>query len=182
VGRYENYLSKPLGNQTASDITTYDIYQILEAVAQSGSYQTAEKLSYIINGCMTQAAVLGLIPVNPAVGVMSQVSKTTKSEQMPHFNLTKKEDEARFAKFLNDIEHIKQSSIVVKTALLLSPHLFMRSGSLVSLKVSDFDQENKMLVIPAENMKSKHSDFIVPLSNQAFELLDNLLTVTNPDV
>lgn len=101
---------------------------------------------------------------------------------MPHFNLTKKEDVTRFTQFLKDIKQIKQSSIVVKTALLLSPHLFMRSGSLVSLKVQNFDRENRTLVVPAENMKSKHSDFIVPISDQAFALLDNMLKVTNPDV
>lgn len=181
VGRYNNYLAKPLGKKAAKSITAFDVYQILEAVANAGSYQTAEKLSYIINGTLAQAAALGQIPFNPAAGIMSQVSKTTQEKPMPHFNLTKKGETERFAKFLHDIDQIKHSSIAIKTALQLSPHVFMRTGTLVSLRIEDFDREARLLHIPAEQMKSNHSDFIVPLSSQAFALIDNLLQTTNPD-
>lgn len=181
-GRYENFLKNPFGNRDAAQITSFDIYNLLESVAQSGSYGTAEKLSYIISGAYSQAAILGMVKFNPAAGVMKQVTKTKKTQQMPHFNLTRKGESERLGRFLNDIKALNKTNIAVKTALLLSPLLFMRSGSLASLKLESYDKDNKWLLINAEDMKKDHSDFIVPLSTQAINLLETLIAATKPKI
>lgn len=180
IGRYNNFLKKLFGNRDASSITSHDIYNLLEAVAQSGSYQTAEKISYIISGAFKQAAVIGLVQFNPALGVMSQVTTTTSTRQMPHFNLTRPGEKERFGKFLKDIDSLSRTSLAVKTALTLSPHIFMRTGTLTQLKVADFDQDNRWLMVDSQDMKSNHTDFIVPLSNQAFAMIRKLIEVTAP--
>ena len=179
--RYVNYIERPFASRDIRHISPHDIYTLLEYVAQSGSYGTAEKLSYIFNGCFDQAIVLGQLMYSPSLRVMQQVTVTTKSKSMPHFNLTKKGEGERFAKFLNDIQGLKRTSISIKSALLIAPHLFMRSGELSALKLDNYDKENKCLVIDAKDMKRNHSDFIVPLSTQAQEIIDNLIEVTNPD-
>ena len=180
VGRYENYIKNSMGMRDARTIVAADIYDLLEAVAKSGSYQTAEKLSYIIKGAFDVGAILRMVDYNPAVGVMAQVTKTTKSKRMPHFNLTRKGEQERFGRFLADINSINHTNLAVKTALILSPYLFLRTGNLISLKVDSFDRKNRWLLIYAEDMKKDHSDFIVPLSKQAFKLIDDLIRLTNP--
>lgn len=179
--RYLNYLKRPLGNRDASTITGRDIFQLLESYAHSGSYQTAEKLSYIINGAFSQGLILGYVQYNPSIGVMAQVTKTSKEKQMPHFNLTRPGEIERFSEFLIDINALKNTDIAVKTALVLSPHVFMRTGNLVSLKLSNFIKDERMFLIEADDMKMGHSDFIVPLSDQAFELVNHLIDVTKPN-
>jgi len=179
--RYTNYIERPFASRDIRHISPHDIYTLLESVAQSGSYGTAEKLSYIFNGCFDQAIILGQIMYSPSLRVMQQVTVTEKPKSMPHFNLTKPGETERFTKFLRDIKSQKRTSMAVKSALLIAPHIFMRSGELSSLKLDNYDIENDCLVIDAKDMKRNHSDFIVPLSHQAKQILDSLIEATNPD-
>lgn len=173
--RYDNYIHKPLAHHDIRNISSLQIFQLLEMVAQSGSYQTAEKLSYIFKGIFDRAVILGIVDLNPAQGLMAQVTKTKKEKQLAHFNLNQEKDREQFGKFLKDIDELKRTSVAVKLALQLSPYVFMRPANLAGLRKDQIDLEGRMIEIESENMKSEHSSFLVPLSDQALEIIKKAL-------
>lgn len=68
-------------------------------------------------------------------------------------------------------------SFVVKCALKLAPLFFVRPGELRAAEWSEINFDNALWTIPEEKMKMKQSH-IVPLSQQALEVLRELQTVT----
>lgn len=67
--------------------------------------------------------------------------------------------------------------ITTKIALKLAPHVFLRPGELRQGEWSEIDLEAKVWKIPAEKMKMR-SDHNVPLSRQAWDLLQEIKGVT----
>lgn len=173
--RYDNYIKDKFASVDIRTISALQIYKLLDMVARSGSYQTAEKLSYIFKGVFDRAKVLGLVDLNPAIGLMSQVTKTSTEEQLAHFNPNKTEDLAKFGKFLRDIQDLERSSVAVKLALNLAPYVFMRPGNLAKLRKDQVNLEERLLEIEPENMKSGHSSFLIPLSDQAYKIIEDAL-------
>ena len=180
LGRYNNYLKKPLGHIFIDKIDYHTAKRVLDAVSKAGSHPTAKKLSSIINGIMDQGVDDKLIDRNLCLGAFGKVKTNHKPKPMPHLILTESQGIARFSQFLNDIENLDKTSIEVKYALLLAPHLFMRTANLVSIKLEYYDKENSMLHIPSEDMKDKTRRFYLPLSKQAQAIIEEVIAVTNP--
>ncbi|KZY43606.1 MULTISPECIES: integrase arm-type DNA-binding domain-containing protein [unclassified Oleiphilus] len=61
--------------------------------------------------------------------------------------------------------------MVVKTALTITPHLFIRPGELRKLEWNEINWENRRIEIPDFKMKMREA-FIVPLSNQVYTILE----------
>ena len=68
-------------------------------------------------------------------------------------------------------------SEVVRIALFLLPLVFVRPGELRRMEWAEIDFDNRRWTIPADKMKAKRVH-IVPLSNQALELLQGLFRLT----
>ena len=64
-------------------------------------------------------------------------------------------------------------NLFVKTALQISPYLFLRSSTMRNLKWEYLDEKEKLLRIPASVMKAKE-EFLVPLSQS---VLDKILSI-----
>ena len=64
-------------------------------------------------------------------------------------------------------------TLVVRSALKLSPLLFCRPGELRHMEWSEVDFEQERVVIPAEKMKMG-DPFIIPLSKQSLSILKAL--------
>lgn len=64
-------------------------------------------------------------------------------------------------------------NLFVKTALQISPYLFLRSSTMRNLKWEYLDEKEKLLRIPASMMKAKE-EFLVPLSQS---VLDKILSI-----
>ena len=173
--RYENYIKHALGAFDVRSLNGVQIFKLLDMVARSGSYQTAEKLSHIIKGVLDRARTLGVIDINPAVGLFGQVAKTGNEGQLSHFNLNKPADKEKFARFLRDIETLNKSSPSVKFALQLAPYVFMRPANLAGLRKDQVDLANRLIEIEPSEMKSNHSTFYVPLSEQAVAIIEQAL-------
>jgi len=65
----------------------------------------------------------------------------------------------------------------VRSALLLSPLVFVRPGELRQMEWTEVDLDAGIWAISAEKMKMRH-DHVVPLSRQAKEILLGMLPVT----
>ena len=70
-----------------------------------------------------------------------------------------------------------RGGIIVKCALRLAPLLFVRPGELRRMEWAEIDFDKAEWKIPAEKMKMRESH-IVPLSNQALEILEEIRAVT----
>ncbi|NVJ48572.1 MAG: site-specific integrase, partial [Cytophagia bacterium] len=69
-------------------------------------------------------------------------------------------------------------SFVVKSAMQLAPLLFVRPGELRHAEWSEIDFDQAEWVIPANKMKMR-IEHLVPLSNQALEILKKLHPLTS---
>jgi integrase len=71
-----------------------------------------------------------------------------------------------------------QGSLVTKCALQLAPLCFVRPGELRKAKWSEFNLDAAEWRIPAERMKMREQQHIVPLSTQAIAVLRELHPLT----
>lgn len=69
-----------------------------------------------------------------------------------------------------------EGSEVVRMALRIAPHVFVRPGELRQSMRTEFDLKNKLWTIPAGRMKAKRPH-VVPLSDQVCEMLQELFGV-----
>src|SRR5690606_28379939 len=84
---------------------------------------------------------------------------------------------ADFGRLLVDIERY-EGSHTIRTALALAPLLFQRPGELCAMEWAEIDIEARQWVIPREKKKERNKtegDHIVPLSEQATSLLQNIM-------
>ena len=66
-----------------------------------------------------------------------------------------------------------QGEISTKFAMKLLPYIFVRSFNIRNMTWEEINFESKEWIIPANKMKT-HKEFILPLSNQAINILENI--------
>ncbi len=87
-------------------------------------------------------------------------------------------DIAEAPKLFQDILSMEEG--ISKHALMLLAHTFVRTNELINAKLSEFDFENKVWVIPAERMKLRKAH-VVPLTNQSLEIVMTLAEMTGSE-
>ena len=66
------------------------------------------------------------------------------------------------------------SSMPVRIALDLAPHLLLRPEELAGLQWSEIDFKDRIIRIPAQRMKIKKKAHLIPMSNYVIEVLTML--------
>lgn len=69
---------------------------------------------------------------------------------------------------------------IIKLAMQLAPHVFVRPGELRHAEWSEFDLHGALWTIPACKTKMR-KDHLVPLSRQSIAILGDLRLLTGPD-
>lgn len=150
-------------NVPVQDIKARLLIQVLEPIKARGALETVRRLVQRINEIMIYAVNTGLIDANPASGIgnaferpKKQHMPTIRPEELPKLMRT-----------------ISMSNLSIPTRCLLEWQLLtlIRPAEASATAWAEIDIENKQWCIPAERMKSKR-DHIVPLSEQALELLE----------
>lgn len=85
-------------------------------------------------------------------------------------------DPVEIGKLLRNINEYAGSE-VVRLALKLAPFVFVRPGELRQSRWDEFDTAKSLWTIPAGRMKAKRPH-VVPLSDQALAILEELKTIT----
>lgn len=88
----------------------------------------------------------------------------SRKKNFPHIT-----DKKELAQLLKDIDNY-HGSILVKIALQIAPHVFVRPTNLRVMEWSEINFEEKIWTIPAEKMKMKNAH-IVPLTDKVVSLL-----------
>ncbi|MGQ5288057.1 integrase domain-containing protein [Pectobacterium actinidiae] len=150
-------------NIPVQEIKARTLIQALEPIKARGALETVRRLVQRINEIMVYAVNTGLIDANPASGIgmaferpKKQHMPTIRPEELPKLMRT-----------------ITMSNLSIPTRCLLEWQLLtlIRPAEASATAWAEIDIEKRTWNIPAERMKAKR-DHIVPLSNQALELLD----------
>jgi integrase len=161
-----------LGELPVSKIKTTDVLRILRKMEARGVFDSVLRVKQIVSRIMKFAVREGLVERDPTYEL--QGPDTFKSKPTKHHAAVT--DPKAFGGLLRAIAGY-EGHFVIKTALQLSPLVFVRPGELRAMEWVEVDLENAIWAIPGHRMKMS-SDHIVPLSTQAVDLLKDLHLVT----
>lgn len=161
-----------LGQFPVSEIKTTDILRVLRKMEVRGVFDSVLRVKKIVSRIMKFAVREGLVERDPTYEL--QGPDTFKSKPTKHHAAIT--DPKVFGGLLRAIAGY-EGHFVIKTALQLSPLVFVRPGELRAMEWVEVDLENAIWAIPGHRMKMS-SDHIVPLSTQAVALLKDLHLVT----
>lgn len=165
---FENHILRYCSNKKLDELSKKDIIICLDRLYAEGKRETIKRSYSILKNIMNfalhkdyikQSEVLN-IDVKILYGQIKPVSFRAITEI------------SRFKELLLAIENYR-GSIFTKTALKLSPYIFLRSSNMRNLKWSEVDFLQKRIILPANKVKGGE-DFIVPLSDSAIKILKDI--------
>ena len=156
------------GNKPITDLTKQDIIKSFDKLFLENKRETIKRtythlknlIKYALNREYLQATNLLNIDINTLYGKLQPKSFRAIT------------DLDTFRDLLLAIDSYN-GNLFVKTALQISPYLFLRSSTMRNLKWEYLDEKEKLLRIPASVMKAKE-EFLVPLSQS---MLDKILSI-----
>jgi integrase len=152
-----------LGKTPISKVNAVDVIKVLKPLAAAGSLETVKRLCQRLNEVMTFAVNTGVVNSNPLAGISKAFEAPTK-KNMPTI---------RPADLPILMKALSTASIKIVTRCLIEwqLHTMVRPGEAAGTRWEEIDLNNKLWVIPPERMKKKR-EHIVPLTEQALQLLD----------
>lgn len=168
IRRLERDLFPWLGDKPISEITPGILLRVLRLVEQRGTIETAHRdLSYCMQ-ILQYAVQSSYIESNPARDLKGALA----SAKGRHFAAPT--DAKQFSALLKIIEGY-QGSIIVRCAIRLAPHVFVRPGELRTAKWADIDFDKAEWRFIVSKTETPH---LVPLSRQSIEILREIEPVT----
>lgn len=165
--RANMYLLPFIGNKPIDEISSPIMRVLLLNIQDKGISDTVQKIKGIATRVFQYSVGMGVIDINPVRDLSSDLfNKKSKK----HFAAVT--DPKEIAWVLNSLKQHKGSD-VVKSALDLIPHIFVRPYELAGLPWSEIDFDNRIIRIVNKRMKMK-KPHLVPMSKQVFEMLLNL--------
>ena len=159
-----------LGARPVGEIKAPDLLAVLRRVESRGALETAHRIKTVCGQVFRYAVATGRAERDPAADLKGALPPAKKS------HLAAVTDPAEVAGLLRAIDGFK-GTFIVKSALLLSPLVFVRPGELRQAEWAEIDLDREEWNIPAERMKMKEPH-LVPLSTQAVEILRELQPLT----
>ena len=163
-----------IGQRDIKNITRKDILALVERMENRNAIEYASRLLNNIQRIYKYAITNEYVERN----IISDIDKQNSLKRRQKKNvpaITKKE---QIRKLLKDIYHFASNFNVDKStiyALKLAPYVALRPFNLSSLEWDEINFESKTIEISKDKMKMS-IDFVLPLSNQAFELLKEIET------
>lgn len=159
-----------VGKRSMRDIAAPELLEVLQKVEAHGKYETANRLRGTLSSLFRYAIATGRADRDPAADLRGALI-TPKVKHRAAIT-----DPKQVGALLRAIDGYEGSKIV-RVALMLSAHLFMRPGELRLAAWSEFDFEIGVWTIPAERTKIRRLHK-VPLSDQALALFETLDEMT----
>jgi len=168
ISRLDRHVFPSIGSKNIDDITTKELKKVVEKIENEGSVETAHRVLQICGRVFCYAINSGATENerNPASNIKGTLKKVNSK------NFASITDPKEIGYLLRDIDNYN-GSLAVKAALQLLPYVFVRSGELRHAEWKEINLDTAEWRIPASKMKMKEIH-IVPLSNQAVEILKTL--------
>lgn len=172
INRLAKDVFPAIGSKPVSDITAQEILAMLLKIEARGAAETALRIKIICSQVFRYAVATGKLELDPSAALKPR-EVFRRREVRNHAAIT---DPQELAPLLRAIDEY-HGTLIVKSALRLTPLLFVRPGELRGMEWSEIDFEAALWSIPAERMKMKQPH-LVPLSRQALEILQALKPLT----
>ena len=170
----EKYVFPTLGDRPANEITATDLVEVLER-AEAGSRHAAHKVRSALGSTYRWAYKRRRVDQNPTVGL----GFTYQSK--PRSVVLKDDDISNLWTAIDSEEFgsIEPMRILLKLALLTG----QRRGEIAGARIEELElhREKPVWRIPAERMKRKGREQVVPLSSQAVELFEQAIALAEGD-
>ena len=172
ISRLEKDVFPAFGSKPVTAITAPDVRTMLLKIEARGAVETAVRIKIICGQVFRYAVATGRLEHDPSAALKSR-EIFRKRQPRHHAAIT---DPKELAPLLRAIDEY-QGTLIIKSALQLTPLLFVRPGELQKMEWSELDFESGIWSIPADRMKMNQPHF-VPLANQTVKILQALQPVT----
>ena len=159
-----------LGHRPIDEIKAPELLKVLRRMESRGALDTAHRVRNHCSNVFRYAIATGRAERDPAADLRGALPP------VKYGHMAAPTDPKDVAPLLRAIDGF-EGSFVVKCAMQLAPMLFVRPGELRAAEWSEIDLDTAEWNIPAERMKMKVAH-LVPLSRQAFEILQALHPLT----
>jgi integrase len=163
---FKNDLFPVIGQNEIGEVKAADLLKVVRKIEARGALDTAHRLLQVCSQVWRYAVATGRAERDVTTDLRGAIppSKST--------NLGAITEPKKIGELLRNIDGYEGSQ-VVRMALRLAPHLFVRPGELRNAPWSEFDFEERLWTIPAARMKARRPH-LVPLTNQTMALLKEL--------
>ncbi|MDR1075696.1 MAG: integrase arm-type DNA-binding domain-containing protein, partial [Xanthomonadaceae bacterium] len=168
--RLENDVFPWLGGRPIAEITVQEVLATMNRIVDRGAVESAHRCLQSCGQIFRYAIVSGRTEKNPANDLRGALPPMKSS----HYAAIT--DPKGIGELLRAIDGYS-GSLVVRSALRLSPLLFVRPGELRHMEWTEIDFDKAQWNLPAEKMKIREPH-IVPLSTQAMAILHDLYPLT----
>ena len=175
MSRLENHFYPHLKEKEKTiihNISFDDIVKALQVLEKDNKLETLSRIKRVIVNVFKFAYTENIIKDTEIFGKLELKTFKLQKDTKGNPTLTKQED---IKNFYNSI--LNYDNKIVRYALLLTIHTAQRQGSIRTAKWIDIDFDNKVWIIPAENMKM-NKEHNLPLSNQMIDYLKELYLLT----
>ncbi|MDR0776758.1 MAG: integrase arm-type DNA-binding domain-containing protein [Azonexus sp.] len=168
LARMEKDVFPWIGGKPIADITAPDILAVLRRTDERGARYTAHRMRSEISRVFRYAESTGRADRDPCLSLKGAIP-SVRTEHMPAITTPKEAGE-----MLRAFDGFR-GTMIVKTALLLAPLVFVRPGELRQAEWSGIDLDRAEWRYHVSKTKTEH---LVPLSRQAVALLRELYPLT----
>lgn len=173
IRRLERDIFPWLGARPVAEVTAPEILRALRRVENRGAVETAHRIQQNCGQVFRYAIATGRADRNPAADLRGALPPV---KQEHHASITEPTAIGGLLRAIDGYE----GAFVTKCALRLAPLVFVRPGELRKAEWSEFDLGKAEWRIPPTRMKRRELH-VVPLSQQALEILNELRPLTGED-
>ena len=159
-----------IGARPIKELKATELLAVLRRIESRGTLETAHRVRGILGQIFRYAVATGRAERDPAADLRGALPQPNEKH---HAAITDPKEVAPLLKAVDGY----QGHFVVKCALRIAPMLFVRPGELRHAEWAEIDLDEAVWNIPAHKMKMKEPH-LVPLSNQAVEILRELQPLT----
>lgn len=159
-----------IGARPIKELKAPELLAVLRRIESRGTLETAHRMRGLLGQIFRYAVATGRAERDPAADLRGALPQPNEKH---HAAITDPKEVAPLLRALDGY----QGHFVVKCALRLAPMLFVRPGELRHAEWAEIDLDEAVWNIPAHKMKMKEPH-LVPLSNQAVEILRELQPLT----
>lgn len=161
-----------IGGIKVDELTVKDISSAIQPFIKNGTLETAKRMKSVIAQAIDYAISKGLLETNPARVLSTRSFMPANKPRNHHRSL----DVDQIYLMNEYFDHMVRSRIVKNLVELLFRTL-ARAQEICKAKWEYVDFENRLLIISPEIMK-KSNEHIIPLSDQAFKIIEEMKAIT----
>lgn len=165
---------KMLGDLPVDGIDQGHLVDVLTVMEAAGARRKAPVVLAVVNRIFGYALAHRLTRSNPAQGLPLGDILAPAPKVQHRAAITRP---AELVQLIRAIDFTEGGSYCTVQALRLLPRLFLRPGEVRNLKWEHIDWDQKLIIIPAEDMK-RGREHLVPLADQVIEQLQSVQEMT----